>query len=106
MSRRSGASAIDKATKLRSDIEDLKSSAKSVESSDVISSPASHEFDKLTSVEQSAASLGVNPDSWKPIAFLNNAHYAQLTAANMLDDTLARRIEAFRVVASPSGVSA
>lgn len=105
MSRRSGVAAIDTATQLRNDIEDLKSSAKSVES-DVISSPASHEFDKLTSVEQSAASLGVNPDSWKPIAFLNNAHYAQLTAANMLDDTLARRIEAFRVVASPSGVSA
>ena len=39
-------------------------------------------------MEQSAASLGVNPDSWKPIAFLNNAHYAQLTAANMLEDTL------------------
>lgn len=104
MSRRSGAETLNHATQLRNDIEDLKTRA-SVQS-EVISSPASHEFEKLTSVEQSAASLGVNPDSWKPIAFLNNAHYAQLTAANMLDDTLARRIEAFRVVASPSGVSA
>ena len=62
----------------------------------------SHAFDGLSPVEQSAASLGVSPESWKPIAFLNNAHYQQLISANMLDDDLARRIEAFRQVAASS----
>merc|ERR1712094_77562 len=31
-------------------------------------------FDQLTATEQSAASLGVHPDAWKPIKFMNNAH--------------------------------
>ena len=53
----------------------------------------SNEFDQLNPVEQSAASLGVTPNEWKPISFLNTAHYKQLINANMLDDTLARRIE-------------
>ena len=66
----------------------------------------SHEFDKLNPVEQSAASLGVNPASWKPIAFLNNGHYNQLIQANMLDDTLAQRIEVYRTVAAADGVKA
>jgi hypothetical protein len=53
------------------------------------------EFEKLSPIEQSAASLGVHPDSFKPIAFLNNAHYQQLINANLLDDDLARRIQVF-----------
>ena len=74
-----------------------------VEAADVMAI-ATHtdEFDKLTSVEQSAASLGVKPDAWKPISFLNNAHYQQLIAANMLDESLARRIEAYKTVAESS----
>lgn len=60
------------------------------------------EFEKLSAVEQSVASLGVAPDEWKPISFLNNGHYKQLRAANMLDDNLARRIEAYRSLASAS----
>ena len=58
------------------------------------------EFDLLTPTEQSAASLGVHPESWKPIGFLNSAHFAQLVKANALDDDLARRIEAHRVVSA------
>lgn len=57
-------------------------------------------FDGLSSVEQSAASLGVHPDSWKPIGFMNASHYDALLKQNMLDDTLARRIEAYRNVAT------
>ena len=56
-------------------------------------------FNSLSPTEQSVACLGVSPDEWKPISFLNNAHYEQLIASNMLDDNLARRIEAYRVVA-------
>ena len=66
----------------------------------------STEFDKLNPVEQSAASLGVNPSSLKPIAFLNNGHYKQLIESNMLDDVLARRIEAYRQVAAQDAINA
>ena len=38
--------------------------------------------------------------TWKPIGFMNNAHYDQLMKTNALDDNLARRIEAYRNVAS------
>lgn len=59
-------------------------------------------FDALSATEKSAASLGVAPDSWKPIGFMNNAHFDSLLKSNSLDDNLARRIEAYRVVASGS----
>lgn len=92
---------------LRSDLEELKASTRKA---DALQAPgadsASHEFDKLNAVEQSAANLGVNPSSYKPIAFLNNGHYNQLIQANMLDDNLARRIEAYRHVAAKDGVKA
>jgi len=60
---------------------------------------ATPSFDSLSHTEKSAASLGVHPEAWKPIGFLNNAHYDQLMKSNALDDDLARRIEAYRVVA-------
>ena len=57
-------------------------------------------FDQLSGAEQAAGSLGVHPEAWKPIKFMNNKHYEQLIASNSLDDNLARRIEAFRHVAT------
>ncbi len=57
-------------------------------------------FESLTHTEQAAASLGVHPDAWKPISFMNTAHYGALLRANALDDTLARRIEAFKTVSA------
>ena len=79
---------------LRQELSDLKSQTHVLDATPVTSSNlASNEFDALAPVEQSAASLGVDPNSLKPIAFMNNAHYKQLLDANMLDDTLARRIE-------------
>ena len=57
-------------------------------------------FDQLTATEQAAGSLGVHPEAWKPIKFMNNAHYDTLIKSNALDENLARRIEAFRHVAS------
>jgi hypothetical protein len=87
--------------KLRGELEDLKAQTRVADAADVTSQNVkSHEFDQLSATEQSAASLGVNPSSWKPISFLNNAHYDQLIKANMLDDSLARRIEAYRTVAT------
>lgn len=60
---------------------------------------AMSEFDKLSGVEQAAGSLGVVPNAWKPIKFMNDAHYKTLVESNALDDDLARRIEAYKVVA-------
>ena len=57
-------------------------------------------FDQLSGTEQAAGSLGVHPEAWKPIKFMNNKHYEQLLTSNALDDNLARRIEAFRHVAT------
>ena len=62
----------------------------------------SPEFDKLSPVEKSVAILGVDikPEEWKPISFMNNKHYEALMASNLLDDTLTRRIEAYRQMAT------
>tara|TARA_Y100000591_G_C21838703_1_gene704240 strand:+ start:2125 stop:2427 length:303 start_codon:yes stop_codon:yes gene_type:complete len=57
-------------------------------------------FDSLTPVEQAAGSLGVSPNEWKPIAFMNNAHFEALVKANALEANLVRRIEAFKQVAN------
>ena len=64
------------------------------------SESAPRSFENLTHTEQAAASLGVHPDAWKPISFMNTAHYGALLRANALDDTLARRIEAFKTVSA------
>ena len=99
MSTRKNQNTADKqVAELRKGLEDLKQQTHAVDACDLASTNVhSHEFDKLTPTEQSAASLGVNPTSWKPIAFLNNQHYQQLINANMLDDGLARRIEVSHV---------
>ena len=62
--------------------------------------PNAPSFDQLSGTEKSAASLGVHPESWKPIGFMNNSHFDSLMKNNALDENLARRIEAYRVVAS------
>ena len=59
-------------------------------------------FEQLTPTEQAAGSLGVHPEAWRPIKFMNAAHYDQLRKLNALDDTLARRIEAFKTVSDSS----
>ena len=59
---------------------------------------SAREFEALTPVEQAAASLGVHPASWKPIGFMNAAHYDNLIKANALDESLSRRIEASRAI--------
>lgn len=50
-------------------------------------------FSDLSETEKSAASLGVAPNEWKPIGWLNEGHYKNLIKANALDGNLARRIE-------------
>ena len=53
-------------------------------------------MDDLNPVEQAAATLGVDPDGIKPIAWLNEAHYKELQESNALDTTLGRRIAAYK----------
>ena len=67
--------------------------ANNLETSGVEAAASTPSFDSLSHTEKSAASLGVHPEAWKPIGFLNNAHYDQLMKSNALDDDLARRIE-------------
>ena len=70
------------------------------DSSTTTITPEAHAaFDQMSGTEQAAGSLGVHPEAWKPIKFMNNAHFDSLMKSNALDDTLARRIEAFRTVA-------
>lgn len=65
-------------------------------------SDAAREFDKLTPTEQQAATLGVHPESFKPLADLNNAHFEVLRQANALSPGLEAQIRAFRTVAEGS----
>ena len=55
-------------------------------------------WESLSEVEKSAASIGVSPDAWKPISFMNNAHYDELLRQNALDGRLTQQIEAFKSV--------
>ena len=54
----------------------------------------------LTETEKAAASLGVDASEWKPLAFMNDAHYNELLRTNALDGDLARRLEAYKAVAA------
>lgn len=55
-------------------------------------------WEALSETEKSAASIGVSPDAWKPISFMNNAHYGELLRNNALDGRLTQQIEAFKSV--------
>ncbi len=74
------------AQQLRSDIASVRSSETEVT------------WEQLTEVEKSAASIGVAPDSWKPISWLNEGHYGELLRNNALDGRLTQKIEAFKHV--------
>ena len=71
-----------------------------VKSQHVAPGSISSALDALTPTERSVAALGVSPDALKPIAFMNEKHFEALKKANRLDENLARRIEAFRVVSA------
>ncbi len=61
---------------------------------------AAQAFEALTPTEQAAASLGVHPEAFRPIGFMNTAHYQTLLKMNALDDDLARRIEAYKSISA------
>jgi hypothetical protein len=55
-------------------------------------------WEDLSATEKSAASLGVHPDSWKPIAFMNTANNDTLLKTNTIDSDLAKQLEAYKHV--------
>jgi len=61
---------------LQKELEELKSRAQEADRADNVAASLSEgetpsaAFDALTPVEQSAASLGVHPEAWKPIGFM------------------------------------
>jgi len=75
------------AQQLRSDIASVRSSETEVT------------WESLSETEKSAASIGVSPDAWKPISWLNEGHYGELLRNNALDGRLTQKIEAFKHVA-------
>ncbi len=113
-SRRTAPAQNAEAHKLRTELEQLKQQTAQVEAAGSLASQegasansatvsnvtSAAPFEQLSGTEQAAGSLGVHPDAWKPIKFMNNAHFETLIKANALDDCLARRIEAFRQVAA------
>ena len=102
MSRRAPAKPDVQVAALQKELQDLKRAAVEHDATQAPAEPNTAEFDQLSPTEQAAGSLGVHPEAWKPIAFMNASHYKQLIEANMLDDDLARRIEAYRQVAQTS----
>ena len=60
-------------------------------------------FDRLTETEKSAALIGESPDDFKPIGFLNSAHYVNLLKSNKLASHLVQRVEAFKQLSSSAG---
>lgn len=93
---------------LQKELNDLKQASTATSQADgfaaqnAVADSGAPTFDDLTEVEKSAASLGVHPNAWKPISFLNTAHFGALLANNQLDSDLARRINAFSHVAKSS----
>ena len=96
------------AQKLRDELKALKEQQLATEAAGQAEAEGAPElsFEGLSETEKSAASLGVHPEAWKPIKFMNNAHYDTLVKSNALEPNLARRIEAFRTVAEESATAA
>lgn len=56
-------------------------------------------MEDLNETERSAATIGVSPDAWKPISWMNASHYHTLLTSNAIGGRLAQQIEAFKSVA-------
>ena len=98
-SRRPPVAETDHVAQLRSEIQDLKNNVSSPYNGESPSSP-SLSFDMLNDTEKACASLGVGPEQFRPLGWLNAAHFDSLLKSNQMDDTLVRRLEAYKVVAA------
>ena len=97
-----------RADQLRTDIEAMRRTHLAIENGAVETSSPIDEaisFDQLSETEKSAATIGVNPDEWRPIGWMNQQHYNTLLKKNALGGRLTQQIEAYKVVASGEQVS-
>ena len=79
---------MNQADRLRADIQSARSSETAVT------------WESLSETEKSAASIGVSPGAWKPIAWMNQGHYGALLRSNSLGGRLTQQIESFKAVSS------
>lgn len=91
------------ANRLRADIEQARVMAQPEEeaaatTAAVADTEGALTFDELTETEKSAALIGASPDDWKPIGFMNQAHYRTLLENNAIAGRLTQQIEAYKQV--------
>lgn len=90
------------ASPLRMEIEALRqanaTSEREFETAAAFSDGAPLTMEDLSETERSAATIGVSPDAWKPISWMNAAHYHTLLTSNSLGSRLAQQIEAYKTV--------
>ena len=99
-SRRPADNASDHVSALRNEIQELKNAQNdSMRVGAPVSVSSALTFDDLSHTEQACASLGVGPEQFRPLGWLNNGHFEALVKNNQMDDTLVRRLEAYKVVA-------
>jgi hypothetical protein len=60
------------------------------------------QYEQLSRTEQAAASLGVQPNTYQPIKFMNDKHHDFLQKENSLAPELSRRIAAYQTVSQAS----
>ena len=91
------------AEQLRADIETMRQTHAAIENEVLGATSAVDDalcFDQLSETEKSAATIGANPDEWRPIGWINQAHYSTLLKKNVLGGRLTQQIEAYKAVAS------
>ena len=100
-SRRPVEKPSDAASALRTEIQEMKNAHNDLSrvESTISSSSSTLTFDDLSHTEQACASLGVGPEQFRPLGWLNSGHFDTLVKNNQMDDTLVRRLEAYKVVA-------
>ena len=95
------------ASRLRSELEHLKQQSALVEAAGTaaqegLAAPVSKDgipaFDQLSGTEQAAGSLGVHPQAWKPIKFMNNAHFEPFCCVCVLFVGVHSRCDKTRIV--------
>lgn len=99
-SRRKDYAEVDQVKRLKSEIQSLKDIKSSIEGDVDNVSGSTLTFDDLSQTEQACASLGVAPEGFRPLGWLNAGHFDTLVKNNQMDDTLVRRLEAYKVVAT------
>ena len=87
---------------LRMELEALRAanaaSEREIETAAAVADGATLSMEELNETERSAATIGVSPDAWKPIGWMNQSHYHTLLTGNALGGRLAQQIEAFKTV--------